>query len=237
MLPGDAVLALPESGELRVGGGLLLSAEPSGRGGGGGGGDALVASRAGVLRQAGGGRLWVDGGAAGGRRYVPAEGEPVLGVVRDRMGDGFSVDIGGPFPALLPALAFEGATRRNRPALVAGDLVYARVAQASRDADPQLACVDAAGRAAGYGPLKEGFLVAVGTGLARALLAAPPHPALAALGASLQFEVAVGLNGRVWVHSPSPATTIFVANALSRAEGQSREEAAASVKAMLAAVC
>lgn len=35
-----------------------------------------------------------------------------------------------------------------------GDLVYARVAAASRDLEPQLSCVDALGRATVMGPLK-----------------------------------------------------------------------------------
>ena len=61
----------------------------------------------------------------------------------------FVVDINGPFPALLPLLSFEGATKRNRPNLKAGDVVYARVAAASRDMEPVLTCVDAAGRCGG----------------------------------------------------------------------------------------
>ena len=34
--------------------------------------------------------------------------------------ESFAVDIGGPFRALLPVLAFEGATKRNRPHLQVG---------------------------------------------------------------------------------------------------------------------
>jgi exosome complex component RRP40 len=58
----------------------------------------------------------------------------------------FIVDINGPFSALLPQLSFEGATKRNRPNLKPGDVVYARVAAASRDMEPVLTCVDAAGK-------------------------------------------------------------------------------------------
>jgi hypothetical protein len=64
----------------------------------------------------------------------------------DRSPQNFVVDINGPFTALLPQLSFEGATKRNRPNIKAGDVVYARVAMASRDMDPILTCVDAAGR-------------------------------------------------------------------------------------------
>lgn len=49
---------------------------------------------------------------------------------------------------------------------------------------------------------------------ARTLLAKPPGPTLAALGAKLKFELAVGLNGRLWVHSSDCQTTIRVCRVL-----------------------
>ena len=51
--------------------------------------------------------------------YIPSVGDPVVGTITDRHPDTYTVDIGAPFRALLPALAFEGATRRNRPNLKA----------------------------------------------------------------------------------------------------------------------
>ena len=70
-----------------------------------------------------------------------------MGVIVERYADNFAVDIQGPFLASLPVLAFEGVTRRNRPNLHPGDLVYARVTAAPRDADPEVACTDASGQA------------------------------------------------------------------------------------------
>jgi len=72
--------------------------------------------------------------ARGGGRYIPAAGDAVVGTVAERHADSYTVELGAPFPGTLPALGFEGATRRNRPTLAPGDLVYARVAAASRDA-------------------------------------------------------------------------------------------------------
>lgn len=40
----------------------------------------------------------------------------------------------------------QGATRRNRPNLSPGDLVFCRVLTASKDLEPTLSCVDAAGK-------------------------------------------------------------------------------------------
>ena len=79
-------------------------------------------------------------------RYISSTGDDVVGVVLERHAENFVVDIGAPFPAVLNILSFEGATRRNRPKLAEGDLVYARVVLAHRDIDTELSCTDAGGK-------------------------------------------------------------------------------------------
>ena len=73
-------------------------------------------------------------------------------------------------------------------------------------------------QASGFGPLKEGFLTSVNTHFSRTLLSRPPCPVLEALAKHIQYEVAVGLNGRVWVDADSPTKIILVANAISNGE-------------------
>ncbi|KAL6006976.1 hypothetical protein ACLOJK_032472 [Asimina triloba] len=46
----------------------------------------------------------------------------------------------------------------------------------------------------------------------------PTCPVLEALGKKQSFEIAVGLNGRVWVNASSPHTVILVANAIMNSE-------------------
>lgn len=146
--------------------------------------------------------------------------------------------------ASLPALAFEGATRRSRPSLRAGDAVFCRVAAAQRHVEAELTCVDESGRGGGLGPLGPGEVVEVTTGHARALLAATTSaaaspsssskkaasasspgsttvsPIVAALAATgLPFEVAVGANGRVWVGGPDAAAVSAAARALEASDG------------------
>jgi exosome complex RNA-binding protein Rrp4 len=48
---------------------------------------------------------------------VPAPQEPVIGIVSARQGEGWRVDIGSAHQASLDGLAFEGASKRNRPNL------------------------------------------------------------------------------------------------------------------------
>lgn len=60
------------------------------------------------------GTLWID---TARRRYIPARGDPVVGIITERYADTYHVHINATFVAQLPVLAFDGATRRNRPNL------------------------------------------------------------------------------------------------------------------------
>ena len=61
-------------------------------------------------------------------------------------GDTFRVDIGSADNASLSFMAFEGATKKNRPNINVGDVVYAKLLVASRDMEPELVCVDSYGK-------------------------------------------------------------------------------------------
>jgi exosome complex RNA-binding protein Rrp4 len=60
----------------------------------------------------------------------------VVGIVEDRMGEYYRVNIFGSSTALLPILAFDGATKRNKPNLKPGALVYSRMAVADKVSPP-----------------------------------------------------------------------------------------------------
>lgn len=48
-------------------------------------------------------------------QYIPQRGDSVIGVITTKAGDVFCVDVGASELATLPYLAFESATKRNRP--------------------------------------------------------------------------------------------------------------------------
>lgn len=214
MMPGDVAMKVPDGGSLKLGPGLIVSE------------NEVKSLRAGTIHEiknkSGTSHLFLTGRS---KRYLPQVDDAIIGIVLDRQMENFVIDIRGPFPALLPQLSFEGATKRNRPNLKPGDLVYARVVEASRDLEPILTCVDALGRAGGLGQLSEGSLVQVSTAMARRLLqGGQASPVLEALGeAGLQFDMAVGANGRIWVlaaggTAESISTTILISNALESSE-------------------
>ena len=77
------------------------------------------------------------------RRYAPAVGDTVVGVVADRAGGAeasYKVRLHGTGVARLPELAFDGASKRNKPALAVGSVVFARVAAVGAHVDAELSC-------------------------------------------------------------------------------------------------
>ncbi|XP_022738930.1 putative exosome complex component rrp40 isoform X2 [Durio zibethinus] len=148
----------------------------------------------------------------------------------------FLIDVKGPAVGFLPVLAFEGGTRRNIPKFEVGTLLYLRVVKANFGMNPELSCTDAGGKAAEFGPLKDGYMFETSTGLSRKLLSSPTCPVLEALGKKLSFEIAVGLNGRVWVNAASPDTIVVVANAIMNSESLSGAQQIIMVEHLLKSI-
>lgn len=220
VMPGDIVLDLTNMSNqtVKLGGGLRQEY------------DVISVTKAGKLRFMKPNKYWVE---SSHKTYVPSVGDNVLGTVLDTRADNFLVDIKGPVLAFLPVLAFEGGTRRNIPKFEAGTLIYARVVKTNIGMNPELSCTDAMGKAAGYGQLKDGYTFHSSTGLARMLLSSPTCPVLDALGRKLSFEIAIGLNGRVWVNADAQASIILVSNAIMNAESLSEVQQKIMVEKLL----
>ncbi|KAJ7047790.1 exosome complex exonuclease RRP40 [Mycena alexandri] len=205
VLPGQHVAA--QHVNLKLGPGLLQTS-----------GDAstsappIIATRAGTLNHnPNGSKWWVENNS---RRYVPAAQESVVGVIIQKAGEGFRVDIGSAQAASLDGLAFESATKRNKPNLKIGSLVYARVSLAHKDMEPELECFDAQTRKSeGFGELKGGFMVRCSSAMCRQLLDSK-HFLLPMLGARFPLETAIGVNGRVWVNAKDVREVIGIARCI-----------------------
>lgn len=141
-------------------------------------------------------------------RYIPRVGDLVIASVQRSSMDFFHLSICPHIPqAILPQLAFEGASKKTRPQLKPNDLVYAKVLSASKNMEVELTCVDpSTGKSEpeGLGPITGGMVFDISTGLAARLLSSQSVAVLEELGEKLAggFEVAVGKNGKVWVDCP-----------------------------------
>lgn len=181
-------------------------------------------------------------------RYRPQPEDRIIGMVQDRAGsdgnggDLYRVEMGASHPALLSNLSFEGATKRNKPNLAIGTLIYARVTDNNDSLlDCNLSCIngphdggvprkDWMTNEGCYGELRGGMCTRISTGLARQLLH-PDNTVLTALADhKLAFEVAVGVNGMLWMHSPLPEYTVLIQNAICNSQVLTEQQTRGMVK-------
>ncbi|PYH97018.1 hypothetical protein BO71DRAFT_396462 [Aspergillus ellipticus CBS 707.79] len=220
LLPGDEIpseyLPSTNSAPLRLGPGLrLLSQPPSSSAPS----HVLTATQAGIL-STDNKKNAVSILSAPNRRYIPTVNDLVIAQVHHSSPDYFHCMVTPQAPhVVLGQLAFEGATKKTRPMLKQGDLVYARVLSVGlgAGAEVELTCVNpATGKAepGGLGHLTGGMVFDISNGMAARLMRASSSSAdqqdgvaglvvLDELGKKLEkvggFEIAVGRNGKVWV--------------------------------------
>jgi len=202
VLPGDTIGRITTQSKFRLGSGLIQNKSD------------IVATKAGYLRFKNPNIYWIENNQM---KYIPTVEDAVLGIVLEKHSENFKVDIGGSSPALLPVLAFEGVTKKNRPNLQRGSLLYARVVVANKDMDPELVCYAPNQKSQGFGEIKLGYMFKCSLSLARSLMA-HQCPILQAIGDRLPFEIAVGVNGRVWVNTNNITNTVLIANAILNSE-------------------
>lgn len=190
-------------------------------------------------------------------RYQPLLHDRVVGIVEDRMGsdgaggDLYRVSIGAGHTAILSSLAFEGATKRNKPSLKPGQVVYARVASLPTHLEPELSCQlgpldvgqnmtrrDWMTDEGCYGILQGGTVLRVAHDWTRrVLLPNLQHvlwQELAAQSTGLAGEVAVGSNGWIWMHAVSAPATILLYNIVRNAPVLTQAQTRAMIRQMVA---
>ncbi|SPO26075.1 related to RRP40 - protein involved in ribosomal RNA processing, component of the exosome complex [Ustilago trichophora] len=230
VLPGD-VLPLPSSSSnIKLGPGLLPSPHTT---------TSLTAIRTGALGQIDPSSsstpiakkkhaeavAWIETNA---NRYIPSPSDPVIAQITNRGAESYTVTLFSSHSATLPALSFEGATKRHKPNLRIGSLVYAKIVTADRFTEPELTCVNpVTGKCDGFGDLKTtdergekngtAMVVRVSIGLARSLLR-PTHQLLKLVANHFPFEAAVGANGLVWIRANQVKHVIAVSKVLQAAD-------------------
>lgn len=140
--------------------------------------------------------------------------------------------------AVLDVLAFDGASKRNRPQLQPGALIYARVSLAAPFTDIEITC-QAPGSSESkkdwmsgqsmYGELPSGgFCDRLSIPMCKSLLrfastsqlpptaakSSDPEDFLHRFGAKIPFEFAIGANGSIWLKCEQSHQTVHLANAL-----------------------
>ncbi|KAF2839129.1 hypothetical protein M501DRAFT_1024154 [Patellaria atrata CBS 101060] len=181
--------------------------------------------------------IWVENN---GGRYIPHPSDLIIATILSSHPESYTCSL-SPYtpPTLLPHLSFESATKKTRPILLPGSLVYARIAStpssthltsssSSSSPETELECIHpSTGKADGLGPLKGGMVWDISLGFARELLkkgdgVAGIEGVKRFIGEGRGFECAVGRNGRVWVDAGSVGDTVRVGREIVEADGRRR---------------
>jgi len=175
------------------------------------------------------------------KRYMPVIDDMIIGTVTEKHAESYRVDIGTVEHARLPTDSFEGATKRNRPNIQVGALIYCRIGNANKFMEPELTCISpyfkrewVTGESI-FGELVGGYCFNTSIHLARKLLAEDCF-VLKKLGEKLPFEIAIGANGRVWVNSKSPTFIVIISNAILNSETMPSEEIERMVNRLVSAL-
>lgn len=144
------------------------------------------------------------------KRYIPAVGDFVVGTITGAFGDSYRVALSNfSLGVSLSYMAFPNASKKNRPTLKIGDLVYARVLTAAKELEAEIECMDSSsGQDAGFGLLEDGICIDVPLSFCRQLLFDDQFPLLRLLAKCCKFEVAIGVNGKIWVKSDTVKNTL-----------------------------
>ena len=182
----------------------------------------VITTKSGVLRYKKPDTFWVD---CYQKRYVPCKGENVIGVVTGRQGDFFKVDIGASELAILNYLSFEGSSKRNRPNISNGNVIFGKLVNANKDMEPEISCIDPGNnKANGMGLIDVGgFLFSVSLNLCRKLLS-PNCILLSELGSRQAFEIVIGLNGKIILKCKSNKIVIAMMHIIVSSEFMTNEE-------------
>lgn len=179
-------------------------------------GEKVLACKAGPLRLKSNNLIWVDSIQ---KRYIPSRGETVIGTVVQKAGDIFRIDIGANELSALPYLSFEGATKKNRPDVQVGDLVFAKILVANKDFETELICMDSMGKKQRLGVLRDGFVFDCEISTARKLRNNDSElMKLIPKNINVPLDIVIGMNGRIWINSRRERDTIAVANAILAAQ-------------------
>lgn len=198
----------------------------------------VVASKCGILRSHNKSSkqqsLWLENSQ---KKYEPSTDDLVVGTVVEKKAEEYILDLGATKYGRLPFLAFEGATARNRPRIETGSLIYARVNFVCKDMDTEVTCTsdyikrDWITGENLFGELKGGYCFKTSIKLANELMD-EECLVLLCLANYVPFEIAVGMNGRIWVNSKQPLHTILICNSILNSEHMNEDMTIAMVRTL-----
>jgi exosome complex component RRP40 len=154
--------------------------------------------------------------------YQPQKGDIVIGIVERYLNEDWQVDIGYSHSAILPQLAFAGATKRNCPKFRRGELVAAYIDDVPDAGETLLSCIPRRKMNEEFGPLTGGGLLRcrqtdIDTVERLNLMEIIGARIRATPKAAITLKVAFGKNGRAFIETGNPLVTLQVIHCITEA--------------------
>lgn len=163
-----------------------------------------------------------------GRYYSPKVDDIVIGTIVQKSSEFYKVDINTYTYAILNTKDFEGATKKTKPNLHIGDIVFARVLKVNKFDSPTLSCVSqtstktwASGESY-FGGLKGGCVFNFPKIFSWDLYKG--GYVIKRLEDYVQFEICVGANGRMWINSDSTENILAINEVIINSFSKSQKE-------------
>ena len=139
-----------------------------------------------------------------GNYYSPKVGDMVIGIITQKNYEFFKLNISTNKDATLNSIDFEGATRKTRPNLSVGDIVFALVEKENKYSNVTLTCKSVKNKKgwmtgeSEFGELKDGKVFEIGRYLCLKFLDDKDlRKRLKECVKNLRIKI--GMNGRIWI--------------------------------------
>ncbi|CAI7338758.1 BEM_collapsed_G0049780.mRNA.1.CDS.1 [Saccharomyces cerevisiae] len=145
------------------------------------------------------------------KRYIPSVNDFVIGVIIGTFSDSYKVSLQNFSSSVsLSYMAFPNASKEKQANFASGRSKCMReFVPQKKELEAEIECFDSiTGRDAGFGILEDGMIIDVNLNFARQLLFNNDFPLLKVLAAHTKFEVAIGLNGKIWVKCEELSNTL-----------------------------
>ncbi|ODV62555.1 exosome non-catalytic core subunit RRP40 [Ascoidea rubescens DSM 1968] len=160
------------------------------------------------------------------KNYTPNLNDLVIGVVLGTIGESYKVSLSNFKPyCLLSFYSIENASRKNRLNFKVGDLVYARVSKANVHIDVELECLnEVTNKSDGFGLLDNGYVFDTSLNYARHLFFNSDNSILTNLSNRCRFDIAIGINGKIWIKTDDLITTLAASIYIQKAQTVPEEQ-------------
>ncbi|CRG97458.1 PNAS-3 related protein, putative [Plasmodium gallinaceum] len=164
-------------------------------------------------------------------KYIPKVGDLVIGIVKSKKLDYYQMDINCNCDCIIHKIeGFKYATKSSFPNLVNGTLLYMIVEKINLDNNSVVAsCINSSDVKSWInyenylGELIDGFLFSVNISFSKSLIGDRCY-ILDLIGQDINYEIAIGHNGRVWIKSNEPLETNLIYSALKHSFGKTKAQ-------------